>query len=67
LKNPIEQPKKSSNFPTSSMGEALTIKFKNPTFETKVTKAKNKSHQINNTMFTLLHGKQTIGCMLDRK
>jgi hypothetical protein len=59
LKNPIEQPKKSANFPTSSVVEALTNKFKNPTLETKATKAKNKGHQSSNTMFTLLHAKQT--------
>jgi hypothetical protein len=66
LKNPIKQPKKSDNFPTSLVAEALTNKFKNPTLETKATKEKKKGHQIRNTMFTSLHAKQTTRCMLDR-
>jgi hypothetical protein len=58
LKNLVEQPTKNANFPTSSVTEASTNKFKNLALETKAVKEKNKGHQIS-TMFTLLHAKQT--------
>jgi hypothetical protein len=50
------------------MGETLMIKFKNPTFETKVTKAKTKATKLTTLcLHYYMESKQQDACWIENK